>query len=122
MALRRKKGFVGSTPGLKVRSVSCSTYSRRSAKWACFANALDALVPQPNAAPVEAWCEECFPLQPDGSRLTLAYMATIIGRSEAEVEQILFADLPIVGHAWESDLLMTVEISTALTSDAFFIE
>jgi hypothetical protein len=63
-----------------------------------FANALLALVPQPNAAPVEAWCEECFPPQPDGSRLTLAYMARAIGRSEAEHEQILFADLPIVGH------------------------
>jgi len=67
-----------------------------------YANALHALLPQPDAAPVDAWCDECFPLQPDGSRLTFTYMATVIGKSEAELEQMLAADLgdlPIVGHA-----------------------
>jgi transcriptional regulator with XRE-family HTH domain len=67
-----------------------------------FANALQALLPQPNSEAVDAWCEECFPVQPDGSRLTLAYMALITGRSETELEQLLCGDLgdiPIVGHA-----------------------
>ena len=88
--------------GCKAAIGELLTMFKKEREVGVYANALHALLPQPDAAPVDAWCDECFPLQPDGSRLTFTYMATVIGKSEAELEQMLAADLgdlPIVGHA-----------------------
>lgn len=88
--------------GCKAAVDELLTLFREEGEVGVFANGLHALVPQPNAAPVDDWCDTCFPLQPDGSRLTFAYMATVLGKSEAELEQMVKAereDMPIVGHA-----------------------
>jgi transcriptional regulator with XRE-family HTH domain len=67
-----------------------------------FSNALAVMAPQPGRNEPIAWCDSCFPNQPDGSRLTMAYFASVLGRTESELEQLMIQemeDAQIIGLA-----------------------
>jgi transcriptional regulator with XRE-family HTH domain len=67
-----------------------------------FATALAVLAPKPGGSEPVVWCDSCFPVQADGSRLTMGYLATVLGRTETELERLIsqqLEDFPIIGHA-----------------------
>jgi transcriptional regulator with XRE-family HTH domain len=67
-----------------------------------FTTVLAVLAPQPSGNVPIVWCDSCFPVQADGSHLTINYLATVLGRTEAELEVLISQDLediPIIGHA-----------------------